>query len=86
MGKKKYYEEDDDGEPLSAADLPEPLHAPRTGGLPAFSVGDILALVILLVLSAALLLEGYYSGFKDYSKEIIALFAIVVGFLLGRKT
>jgi hypothetical protein len=83
MGKKKYY--DDDGEPLSAADLEEPLHV-RSGGMPAFSVGDILALVILLVLSAALLLEGYYSGFKDYSKEIIALFAIVVGFLLGRKT
>jgi hypothetical protein len=86
MGKKKYYEEDDDGEPLPAADLPEALHAPSKGGPPAFSVGDILALVILLVLSAALLLEGYYSGFKEYSKEIIALFAIVVGFLLGRKT
>jgi hypothetical protein len=86
MGKKKYYEEDDDGEPLSGANLAEPLHAPSKGGLPAFSVGDILALLILLVLSAALLLEGYYSGFKEYSKEIIALFAIVVGFLLGRKS
>ena len=94
MGKKKFYEEDDDGEPLSAADLPEDrrMHAawapgaPGKGRMPAFSVGDILAIVILLVLSAALLLEGYYSGFKDYSKEIIALFAIVAGFLLGRKT
>ena len=86
MGKKKYYEVDDDGEPLSAADLSEHLHGPRAGGMPRFSVGDILALLILLVLSAALLLEGYYSGFKEYSKEIIALFAIVAGFLLGRKT
>ena len=40
----------------------------------------------LIVLSAALLLEGYHKEFKDYSKEIIALFAVVVGFLLGRKT
>jgi hypothetical protein len=60
--------------------------AQRKTLLPALSVGDILALAILTVLSAALLLEGYYSGFKDYSKEIIALFAVVVGFLLGRKT
>jgi hypothetical protein len=86
MGKKKYDEVDDDGEPLHAADLAEFQHARSKGGMPAFSVGDILALLILVVLSAALLLEGYYSGFKDYSKEIIALFAIVVGFLLGRKT
>jgi hypothetical protein len=49
-------------------------------------VGDILALVALIVLSAALLLEGYHKEFKDYSKEIVALFAVVVGFLLGRKT
>ena len=86
MGKKKYYEVDDDGEPLSAADLAEHLHGPSAGGMPRFSVGDILSLLILLVLSAALLLEGYYSGFKEYSKEIIVLFAIVAGFLLGRKT
>jgi len=54
--------------------------------LPALSVGDILALLTLIVLSAALLLEGYHKEFRDYSKEIIALFAVVVGFLLGRKT
>ena len=42
--------------------------------------------ILLAVVSAALLLEGYNKDFKDYSKEIVALFAIVVGFLLGRKT
>jgi hypothetical protein len=54
--------------------------------LPALSVGDVIALLALAVVSAALLLEGYNKDFKDYSKEIVALFAIVVGFLLGRKT
>jgi hypothetical protein len=59
---------------------------PRRGLLPALSVGDVIALLALAVVSAALLLEGYNKDFKDYSKEIVALFAIVVGFLLGRKT
>jgi hypothetical protein len=54
--------------------------------LPTLSVGDVIALLALAVVSAALLLEGYNKDFKDYSKEIVALFAIVVGFLLGRKT
>jgi len=58
---------------------------PRRPVLPALGIGDILALLALIVLSAALLLEGYYKEF-NYSKEIIALFAVVVGFLLGRKT
>jgi hypothetical protein len=99
MGKKKNHDNNGDGdEPApggaeaAPTDVgtnvrPEPVPSPQRKGLmPALSVGDILALVILIVLSAALLLEGYYSGFKDYSKEIIALFAVVVGFLLGRKT
>lgn len=67
------------------AAAPAPVPA-RKRLLPPLSVGDILALIALGVLSAALLLEGYHKDFKDYSKEIIALFAIVVGFLLGRKT
>jgi hypothetical protein len=99
MGKKKNHDNNGDGDEdapdgaeaaltnVGTNVRPEPGPPPqRKGVLPALSVGDILALVILTVLSAALLLEGYYSGFKDYSKEIIALFAIVVGFLLGRKT
>ena len=53
--------------------------------LPSLSVGDLLAIIALVVLSAALLLEGYHKEFRDYSREIVALFAIVVGFLLGRK-
>jgi hypothetical protein len=92
MGKKKNNDadepaEDAGAEPPGSNDAREP-GAPlrRRGLLPALSVGDILALVALIVLSAALLLEGYHKEFKDYSKEIVALFAIVVGFLLGRKT
>jgi len=95
MGKKKNNDADGPAEdaarataePASRNDSQEP-GAPlrRRGILPALSVGDILALVALIVLSAALLLEGYHKEFKDYSKEIVALFAIVVGFLLGRKT
>jgi hypothetical protein len=96
MGKKK-SNDDDDGED-HAEDLveapvhrqsdpePRPLEPRQRGFLPALSVGDVLALLTLIVLSAALLLEGYHKEFKDYSKEIIALFAVVVGFLLGRKT
>ena len=98
MGKKKSHDDDGDGDEPgtrradAASDRcahrpPEPAAARSAGGLlPALSVGDILALLTLIVLSAALLLEGYHKEFKDYSKEIIALFAIVVGFLLGRKT
>ena len=92
MGKKKHYDDDDegldeDGEPLADVAEPRPQAAPRRQGfLPALSIGDILALLTLIVLSAALLLEGYHKEFRDYSKEIIALFAVVVGFLLGRKT
>jgi hypothetical protein len=95
MGKKKNHDNNGDGDDLAPSGAeaaltdvrPEPVAAQQRKSLmPALSVGDILALVILTVLSAALLLEGYYSGFRDYSKEIIALFAVVVGFLLGRKT
>jgi hypothetical protein len=93
MGKKKH---DDDDEELADdtetyTDVPEarprPYEPPpRRGLLPALSIGDVIALLALIVVSAALLLEGYNKDFKDYSKEIVALFAIVVGFLLGRKT
>ena len=62
----------------------EPLR--RRSLLPALSVGDLIALLALAVVSAALLLEGYNKNFTDYSREIVALFAVVVGFLLGRKT
>jgi len=94
MGKKKNNDADEPAEDAArptehpcSNDSREP-GAPlrRRGILPALSVGDILALLALIVLSAALLLEGYHKEFKDYSKEIVALFAIVVGFLLGRKT
>jgi hypothetical protein len=95
MGKKKL----DDGEELAEAhaeyasqderlfpDEPiEIVQVRKKGVLPSLSVGDVLAIVALAVLSAALLLEGYHKDFRDYSKEIVALFAIVVGFLLGRK-
>ena len=93
MGKKKNNHETDHGE--DAAPAPEvgdwaanePVVRPqRRGLLPSLGVGDILALLALIVLSAALLLEGYHKDFTNYSKEIIALFAVVVGFLLGRKT
>jgi hypothetical protein len=91
MGKKK---NNDDAEHTAPAVVEPACSDPREPGvplrrkglLPALGVGDILALVALIVLSAALLLEGYHKEFKDYSKEIVALFAIVVGFLLGRKT
>jgi hypothetical protein len=94
MGKKKNNDIADDQAEDSADEQayrqpePEPrqVEPRRRGFLPPLSVGDILALLTLAVLSAALLLEGYYSGFRTYSKEIIALFAVVVGFLLGRKT
>jgi hypothetical protein len=94
MGKKKNYDEDvdEDGiliaeDPADApAQLATPVEPRRKGIMPTLSVGDVLALLALIVLSAALLLEGYHKEFKDYSKEIIALFAVVVGFLLGRKT
>ncbi|HEY7670028.1 MAG TPA: hypothetical protein VH852_05255 [Hyphomicrobium sp.] len=94
MGKKKNYDEDvdEDGiliaeDPADApAQLATPVESRRKGIMPTLSVGDVLALLALIVLSAALLLEGYHKEFKDYSKEIIALFAVVVGFLLGRKT
>ena len=95
MGKKKlddgdepaeahaeYSSEDERLFPNEPLDLVQPR---RKGVLPSLSVGDLLAIVALLVLSAALLLEGYHKEFRDYSKEIVALFAIVVGFLLGRK-
>jgi hypothetical protein len=94
MGKKKNNDADEHAE--AAAQAAEPACSNESGEpgaplqrrslLPALSVGDILAIVALIVLSAALLLEGYHKEFKDYSKEIVALFAIVVGFLLGRKT
>jgi hypothetical protein len=96
MGKKKNNGDDDNGPAEDLADEPvyrEPPPSPprqspprHSGFLPPLGIGDILALLTLIVLSAALLLEGYHKEFKDYSKEIIALFAIVVGFLLGRKT
>jgi hypothetical protein len=93
MGKKKNNHETDHGEDASPASgvgdgaANEPVAPPqRRGLLPSLGVGDILALLALIVLSAALLLEGYHKDFTDYSKEIIALFAVVVGFLLGRKT
>lgn len=94
MAKKKHDDDDDEGlveHVESYADAPELRPRayepePRRGFLPALSVGDLIALLALLVVSAALLLEGYHKDFKDYSKEIVALFAIVVGFLLGRKT
>lgn len=99
MGKKKNRDDDDmgddeagDEESLAEAADPGPPDpetpapsARRRGLMPALSVGDILALVALIVLSAALLLEGYHKDFRDYSKEIVALFAVVVGFILGRK-
>ncbi len=92
MGKKKNNDTADDQAEAPANEQvyrqPEPQQCePRQRGfLPPLSIGDILALLTLIVLSASLLLEGYYSGFRAYSKEIIALFAVVVGFLLGRKT
>lgn len=90
IGAVHYYVEAPPPEPMEASASPaEPITAsspPRRHLLPALSVGDIIALLTLIVLSAALLLEGYHKDFKDYSKEVIALFAIVVGFLLGRKT
>jgi len=88
MGKKKNNDGDNGFSEQAKPNRPHEPDAPprRKGILPSLSVGDILALVALIVLSAALLLEGYHKDFKDYSKEIIALFAIVVGFLLGRKT
>jgi hypothetical protein len=89
MGKKKNNADDGSGAevPAGEPDHREPSSSDRRNRLmPALSIGDILALLTLIVLSAALLLEGYHKGFKDYSKEIIALFAVVVGFLLGRKT
>ena len=84
MGKKDKDYEDDDGASEDWRTEPQSSHSKSR--LPAFSVGDIISILILGVLSAALLLEGYYSGFKSYSTDIIALFAIVAGFLLGRKT
>jgi hypothetical protein len=93
MGKKKHH--DDDDEELDDAeaylDVPEPRllrlePLPRRSLLPSLSVGDVIALLALAVVSAALLLEGYHKNFTDYSREIVALFAVVVGFLLGRKT
>jgi len=92
MGKKKH--QDDDDEELEDAeaylDVPEPRRPrpeppPRRGLLPALSIGDVIALLALAVVSAALLLEGYNKNFTDYSKEIVALFAVVIGFILGRK-
>jgi hypothetical protein len=92
MGKKKNNDSDDEEAGCGAgeapvASAPQERLAPveKRGILPALSVGDILALLTLIVLSAALLLEGYHNDYKNYSKEIIALFAVVVGFLLGRK-
>ena len=93
MGKKKHQddgEEEGADDPEAYLDVPKPRPqayepSPRRGLLPALSVGDLIALLALIVVSAALLLEGYNKDFKDYSKEIVALFAIVVGFLLGRK-
>jgi len=93
MGKKRHHDDDDDEEladdPEAYLDVPKPRPQayeppPRRGFLPALSVGDLIAVLALIVVSAALLLEGYNKDFKDYSKEIVALFAIVVGFLLGR--
>lgn len=89
IGAVHYYveappPEPDEPPPQEIAAVPLP--PPRRSVLPALSVGDLIALLTLIVLSAVLLLEGYHKDFRDYSKEIIALFAIVVGFLLGRKT
>jgi hypothetical protein len=94
MGKKKRDDDDDDelsDDAQTYADVPDArprAYQPpsRRSLLPTLSVGDVIALLALAVVSAALLLEGYNKDFKDYSKEIVALFAIVVGFLLGRKT
>jgi len=91
MGKKKH--QDDDDEELDVEtylDVPKPNRPrleppPRRSVMPALSVGDIIAILALLVVSGALLAEGYAKDFKDYSKEIVALFAVVVGFILGRK-
>jgi hypothetical protein len=86
MGKKK-NNDGDDGEAEVVADVAhQPTPPPKQSIMPTLGVGDILALLALIVLSAALLLEGYHKEFRDYSKEIVALFAVVVGFLLGRKT
>jgi hypothetical protein len=90
MAKKK---DDDDDEELDAEtylDVPKPNRArleplPRRSVMPSLSVGDIIAILALIVVSGALLAEGYAKDFKDYSKEIVALFAVVVGFILGRK-
>jgi len=91
MAKKKHH--DDDDEELDAEtylDVPKPRLArmeplPRRSVMPPLSVGDVIAILALLVVSGALLAEGYAKDFKDYSKEIVALFAVVVGFILGRK-
>ena len=87
MGKRKNNDGDVGDAEADAPVARQPTAPPKQRGImPTLGVGDILALVALIVLSAALLLEGYHKEFKDYSKEIVALFAIVVGFLLGRKT
>jgi hypothetical protein len=87
MGKRKNNDGDDgDAEVLADVDRQSTRPPKQKGIMPTLGVGDILALVALIVLSAALLLEGYHKEFRDYSKEIVALFAVVVGFLLGRKT
>jgi hypothetical protein len=90
MGKKKHDDDDEELDTETYLDVPKP-RAPRMelfphrNVMPSLSVGDIIAILALLVVSGALLAEGYAKDFKDYSKEIVALFAVVVGFILGRK-
>jgi hypothetical protein len=91
MAKKKHHDDDDEELDVETyLDVPKPNRTrleppPRRGVMPTLSVGDIIAILALLVVSGALLAEGYAKDFKDYSKEIVALFAVVVGFILGRK-
>jgi hypothetical protein len=54
--------------------------------LEGFTVADVLALLVAMVLSAVLLMEAPdIKNGGSYSKEIIALFGIIVGYLFGRK-
>jgi len=51
------------------------------------TISDVLALLVAIVLSAVLLVEtAKLTELKDFSKEIIALFGIIVGYLFGRKS
>jgi hypothetical protein len=47
-----------------------------------FTFIDVISVVVVLALSAILLFEAYHRA--GYSKEIVALFGVVVGYVLGK--